>query len=83
MTKYHLYITSAQATTSSGIYYSQVSNRRGVWNSRGGWKKCQKLIVRGVGIAGGGWKNLENLIAGGGEILFFLSFFFDHKNYLL
>ena len=29
--------------------YSQVSNRRGVWNSRGGWKKYRKLTVSGVG----------------------------------
>ena len=31
------------------------SNRRGVWNSRGGWKIYQNLIVRG---GGGGWKNM-------------------------
>ena len=35
-------------------YYSNVSNRRGVWNSRGGWKKYPKLIVRG---RAGGWNS--------------------------
>ena len=29
--------------------YSKVSNRQGVWNSAGGWKKYQKLIARGLG----------------------------------
>ena len=38
------------------VVYSLVSNRRGGWNSRGGWKKSQKLIAGGVGIIGGGWK---------------------------
>ena len=33
--------------------YSKVSNRQGVWNSRSGWKKYQKLIVGGIGIVGG------------------------------
>ena len=28
--------------------YPKVSNRRRVWNSRGGWKKYQKIIVRGL-----------------------------------
>ena len=31
--------------------YSKVSNRCGLWNSRGGWKKYQRLIVG----EGGGW----------------------------
>ena len=66
--------------------YSQVSIRWGVWNSTG----------RGGGVlenisktnSQGGRKNLENLTAGGGGgggigISFFLSFFFNHKNYLL
>ena len=35
------------------IGYSLVSNRRGGWNSKGGWKKSQKLIAGGVGIIGG------------------------------
>ena len=29
--------------------YSLVSNKRGGWNSQGGWKKCQNLIAGGVG----------------------------------
>ena len=33
--------------------YSKVSHRLEVWNSRGGWKKHQELIVLGVGIIGG------------------------------
>ena len=33
--------------------YSEVSNRRGVWTSRGRWKKDQKPIVGEVGIVGG------------------------------
>ena len=32
--------------------YSKISNRCGLWNSRGGWKKYQRLIV---GEGGGGW----------------------------
>ena len=28
-----------------GISYSNVSSRRWMWNSKGGWKKYQKLIV--------------------------------------
>ena len=31
----------------------------GGWNSRGGWKKSQKLIAGGVGIIGGGWKKSQ------------------------
>ena len=65
--------------------YSQVSIRWGVWNSTvgggggGGWKTFRKLIVRGVGKI---WKILQP--GGGGiGISFFLSFFFNHKNYLL
>ena len=42
------------------ILYSLVSNRRGGWNSRGGWKKSQKLIAGGVGIIGGVGKNLSD-----------------------
>ena len=41
-------------------HYSKVSNRRGLWNSRGGWKKSQKLIVSGEG----GWKKLKIIIPG-------------------
>ena len=33
--------------------YSEISNERGVWNSRGSWKKYQKPIVREVGIVMG------------------------------
>ena len=33
--------------------YSKVCNRRGVWNSRGGWKKYQKLIAGGVILSQG------------------------------
>ena len=33
--------------------YSKVSNRWGVWISRGGWKKYQKLIVWGLREGGG------------------------------
>ena len=59
-------------------YYSNVSNRRGVWNSRGGWKKYPKLIVRG---RVGGWKKLKISIAGGLAFkLLFLSFC-NHENY--
>ena len=36
------------------LHYSKVSHRQGVWNSRSGWKKYQKLIVGG---GGGGWNN--------------------------
>ena len=39
-----------------------------MWNSRGGWKKYQKLIV-----GGGGWKKLKILIAVG-ELAFKLLF---------
>ena len=46
--------------------YSKVSNRQGVWNSRSGWKKYQKLIVGGIGIVGG-WKKLQILIVGRGD----------------
>ena len=62
------------------------SNRRGVWNSRGGWKIYQNLIVRG----GGGlerYGRLErtenfNSKGDGGQLLnfFFLSFS-NHENY--
>ena len=40
-----------------------------MWNSRGGWKKYQKLIVGegggGGGIVGGGWKKVNIFIARG------------------
>ena len=52
--------------------YSKVSNRRGVWNSRGGWKKYQKLIVGG----GGGGEKTENFNNRGGGWLFLNCFFF-------
>ena len=42
--------------TANSNRYSKVSNRRGVWNSGGGWKKYKKLIVRG----GGGVEKTEN-----------------------
>ena len=32
----------------------------GGWNSKGGWKKSQKLIAGGVGIIGGVGKNLSD-----------------------
>ena len=32
-------------TDNVGISYSNVSSRRWMWNSKGGWKKYQKLIV--------------------------------------
>ena len=59
--------------------YSQVSNRRGMWNSRegGGLENIWKTNSQGA------WKHLENLIAGMVGISFFLSFFFNHKIYLL
>ena len=40
------------------FFYSKVSNKRGGWISRVGWKKYQKLIVGGreVGIVGGSEK---------------------------
>ena len=57
--------------------YSKVSNRRVVWNSRGGWKKYQKLTV-------GGWKKLKVLIAwgggGGGEEWLLNCFFLSFSN---
>ena len=55
--------------TANSNRYSKVSNRRGVWNSRGGWKKYKKLIVPG----GGG---NENFNSREGWLLnfFFLSF---------
>ena len=36
------------------------SNRRGVWNSRGGWKIYQNLIVRGGGGVGKIWEVGKN-----------------------
>ena len=39
------------------MVYSEVSNRRAVWNSRGGWKKYEKPIVGVVGIVGEVGKN--------------------------
>ena len=49
--------------------YSKVSNSQGVWNSRGGWKKYQKLIVEGGGAVGivGGLRKTENLNRQGGR----------------
>ena len=43
-------------------HYSKVSNRRGLWNSRGGWEKYQKAIVGegGGGSGGGGLEKTEN-----------------------
>ena len=67
------------------LEYSQVSNRRDVWNSRRwGWKKYQKLIVGGGGSWNSrkGWKKVKLLIARGeGWLLycFFLSFS-SHEN---
>ena len=57
--------------------YSKVSNRQGVWNSRSGWKKYQKLIGGGLEKTAnfnsreGGWEG-----RGVGWLLncFFLSF---------
>ena len=67
-------------------FHSQVSNRRGVWNSRSGWKKYQEKqsgwLEQQWG-RGGGWKKLKILIAGAGGVklnFFFLSFF-NHENY--
>ena len=45
--------------------YSGVSNRRGMWNSRGRWKKYQKLIVEEVGIVRG-LEKTENFNTRGG-----------------
>ena len=47
------------------VLYFQVSNRRGVWNSREGWKKV-KILISG----GEGW--LLN---------FFFLYFSNHENY--
>ena len=51
------------------INYPKVSNRRWMWNSRGGWKKL-KILIAGVGAGGWGW--LLNC--------FFLSLC-NHENY--
>ena len=65
--------------------YSQVSNRRGVWNSRSGWKKYQQKIVGMVGIVlgeGRGLEKTENFDSRVGRVklnFFFLSFF-NHEN---
>ena len=64
--------------------YSKVSNRRGMRNSRGGWKKYQKLISGEVGIVRGDL-NLKVLIAWGGGRGWLLNCVFlsfsNHKNY--
>ena len=44
-----------------------------MWNSRGDWKKYQRLIVGGIGIVG----VVEKIVAvggGGGSIAFFFPF---------
>ena len=55
--------------------YCKVSNRRGKWNSRGGWKKYQKLIVQVVAIVEGWSEENENFNSRKGvSNCFFLSF---------
>ena len=66
--------------------YSKVSNRRGVWNSGGGWKKYPKLIVGG---GGGGWNSrgvgrlekTENFNSRRGLLNCFFLSFSNHDNY--
>ena len=61
--------------------YCKVSNRRGKWNSRGGWKKYQKLIVQVVAIVEGWSEENENFNSRKGvSNCFFLSFS-NHLNY--
>ena len=55
--------------------YSGVSNRRGVWNSRGRWKKYQKPIVEEVGIVRG-LEKTEKFNTRGGGLAFKLLFSF-------
>ena len=65
--------------------HSKVSNRRGAWNSRDGWKKYQKLIVGGLeylgGGGGGGGKKFKNRGGGGCLLNCFLLSFSNHENY--
>ena len=59
--------------------YSKGSNRRGVWNRRGGWKKYPMLIAGEVGIVGG-LEKTESFNSrgegGGGRGGFYIDFFF-------
>ena len=49
----------------------------------GSWKKYRKITVRGVRMVEGLEKSVKCNNQGWGGILFFLSFFFYQKNYLL
>ena len=42
------------------IVYSQVSNRRGGWNNRGGWQISVKIINGEGAIDGEAGKNLQS-----------------------
>ena len=51
------------------LIYSCIHNTRGVWNKRGGWTNCLKLIEGGVGNTSnkrGGWTKCSKINKRGG-----------------